>query len=829
MKAFAFSLLSLKRDWRSGEMRLMVIALMLAVGAVTAVSFFTDRVRQAMAIQGSTMLAADLLVDSLNPIQEPLIAKARALDLKWARTVSFRSMVSVGEQLQLAEVKAVEEPYPLRGRLAVGDQPFDPLRETDQIPRLGTVWLDARMVQLLKVSPGKTIQLGSARFTVTKVLLFEPDRSGDLFHIAPRVLMNLEDIAATGLLGPGSRVRHRLLLSGSRDGIEAYRQWAEAHLNDEVQLVSVREARPELRAALEHADRFLGLAALSSVLLAGVAIATAAGRFAARHLDHCAILRCLGATQGFIVRVYALSLLWLGLLTSLLGCLIGLLAQGVLTRVLTGLIASALPPPSLLPLATGTLTGVIALLGFALPPLIQLKNAPPARVLRRDVLSNHTPASLVYMSAIAAIALLVSWHAGEIRLTLYVLGGSAATVVILAGAAWILVRSLALLRSRVGVAWRYGFTNLARRARSSIVQTVALGLGIMAMLLLTLVRADLLASWQAKLPPEAPNQFVINIQPEEVPAIREFFQGKGLIAAHLYPVVHGRLAAINERPVDPARYTEHRAQRLARREFHLTWMEQLPTDNRIVAGRWWPVEGENENQFSVEQEVAEILGIALDDMLTFQVLDQKVIAKVTSIRTVAWDTFNPNFFVIAPPGLLDRHPATYMTSFFLREQEKTILSELIKSFPSVTLLDVAALMEQLRTIIDRVAWAVEFVFGFTLLTGLLVLSAATQATQDERLHDSAVLRTLGASQKTIVRGLAAEFLSLGLVAGLLAAVGATAIGYILASQVFALDFHFDPRLFGLGLGVGGAGIAILGLWETRKVVRIPPMQTLRQL
>jgi putative ABC transport system permease protein len=357
---------------------------------------------------------------------------------------------------------------------------------------------------------------------------------------------------------------------------------------------------------------------------------------------------------------------------------------------------------------------------------------------------------------------------------------------------------------------------------------VALGLGIMALLLLTLVRADLLKSWQAKLPEKAPNHFVINIQPEEVVAIREFFKAKGINSTGLYPIIHGRLVAINEEPVDPAHYEEPRAQRLARREFHITWMARLQTDNRIVAGRWWPPETTDSDQFSIENDIAEILGIALGDTLSFQVLDQKVAAKVTSIRTVDWNTFNPNFFVIAPPGLLDRYPATYITSFFLEEQQKSILIELSRGFPSITVLDVSALMQQLRTIMDRVAWAVEFIFGFTLAAGLLVLFAATQATHDERLHDSAVLRTLGASRSTLIRGLTAEFLSLGIVAGLLAAVGATAIGYVLASQVFTIDFQFNPWLFGLGLSVGGIGIGIAGLMGTWPVLRLPPLQTLRR-
>jgi Predicted ABC-type transport system involved in lysophospholipase L1 biosynthesis, permease component len=828
MRALAFSFSMLKRDWRSGEIRLIAIALIIAVGAVTAISFFTDRVRQAMEMQASVLLAADLAVDSLAPLPETLTEKAHALNLKTARTLVFRSMVSVHDKLQLAEVKAVDEHYPLRGRLLVAEHPFDRPAVTDQIPAPGTVWLNAQLIQALHLAVGQEIELGTARFVVNKVLLFEPDRGIEVFHIAPRLLMNIDDVPATGLLSWGNWAHHRLLLSGARKDIETYRLWARDVLDKKQRLIRVRDAQPQLKAILERADQFLGLVALISVCLAGIAIATAARRFAARHLDSCAVMRCLGAAQGFILRVYALTMLWLGLATSVIGCVVGFLAQFGLASLSTDLTAGKLPSPSLLPVLTGTLTGLIALLGFAMPPLMRLKDVPPARVLRRDLLPHRRPAYTVYLSAILAIAVLITWHAGELRLALYVLGGSFATVSVLAIASWILVNGLKLLRSQVGVAWRYGFTNVARRSGSSVVQIVALGLGIMVLLLLTLVRSDLLADWQARVPPEAPTHFVINIQPDEVAAVRDFFVNKGLPAPTLYPILHGRLLAINGAPAVPESYAERRARQMAKREFHLTWLVELPAGNRIVAGRWWSPDDIEAHQFSIESGLAETLGIALGDTLTYQVADQQITATVTSLRSVEWESFNPNFFVIVPPRLLDSYPATYITSFYLPQHKKPLLSELVKTFPSVTLLEVAALIRRIRSIIDQVTMAVEFIFTFTLVAGLLVLFAAIQSTRDERLHETAVLRTLGASRQTIVHGLVTEFLSLGMVAGLVAALGATAIGYVLANNVFESGYYFNSWLLVLGLLVGGLGVGIAGFIGTRSVLRIPPLETLRR-
>jgi putative ABC transport system permease protein len=829
MNTWSLALKALQRDWRSGEVRLLGLALIIAVASVTAVTFFTERVKIAIEIQSSTLLAADLAVESGNPLPEQLTQTAHELHLATAQTLSFRSVVALGERLQLTEVKAVDSAYPLRGRLKIADRPFASPRDTRETPSPGTVWAESHLLQVLHLHVGDTLSLGRARLAIAKVLAFEPDRGGDMFNIAPRVLMNLEDIPATGLVLPGSRVKYRLLLAGEWEAIHAFQEWAEGRLLPNQNLMTVKEGRREIQDAIERAEQFLGLAALTSVLLAGVAIATAARRYTARHLDHAAILRCFGADQGLILRIFALEMLVFGAVMSLVGCLIGYIAQQGLAGPLSGLTVGRLPPPSLWPLVIGLLVGLITLLGFALPPLLTLKDVPPARVLRRDLGPAPPSALLVYTTALMAVALLVPWQTGQLRLTFYVLGGSLVTVLLLAAGAWSLVKGLGRLRSRVGVAWRYGLANLARRAQGSIVETVALGLGIMAMLVLSLVRADLVAEWKDKLPPEAPNHFLINIQPAEVEAMKGFFMERGFKDPAFFPMVRGRLTAINDKPVRLDEYSDPRARQLAEREFNLSWAIEPQVGNQIVEGWWWAPDTADKHQFSVETDIAETLDIHLGDTLTYQVIDQTIAAKVTNLREVDWDSFNVNFFVVAPPGLLGSYPATYVTGFYLQNEQKALLAELVRRFPSVTVVDVAALMDHVRGIMDRVAVAAEYMFFFTIAAGVLVLVAGLQATHDERRQDSAVLRTLGASHRKVVKGLMAEFLALGLVAGCLAALAAMGVGYILAEYAFHIDFRFNPWLLPVGFLTGGLGVSLVGLLSTRSVLSTPPIHTLRRI
>lgn len=821
--ALKFSLRLLARDWRAGELHVLLIALIIAVASVTSVGFATDRVAQALRQQGNELLGADLVIVSDQALPQHA-ARARQLNLQHAATTSFVSMALSGDVNQLAEVKAVSENYPLRGELRIAREMFGAEQGVRTIPAPGTVWADARLLQQLKLKVGDTLTLGAARFTVAALLTREPDRGGDLFSIAPRLLMNLNDVSATGLVQTGSRIRYRLLVAGEPGGVRQFRAGVENSLQPGERLETVEDARPEVRSALTRAERFLGLAALVSVLLAGAAVATAARRYGVRHLDTCAMLRCLGAPQAFITRSYLYQMLWLGVAASLLGCGAGYAAHGLFTDLLGRLIAAPLPPPSLRPALSGFATGLVMLLGFALPPLLALKNVPALRVLRRElgVPVRGLPA---YLSGILLLGGLMIWQAGDFKLGAYIVAGTLAALAVLALTAWLLVQGLTRLRTRVGVAWRFGLANIARRPASSVTQILAFGIGIMALLLLTLVRGDLLASWQDSLPREAPNRFIINIQAEQLSALRDFFAQQEMPAPEFYPMVRGRLVSINDRPVSPADYKDERAAHLVEREFNLSWMERLPEDNRIIAGEWW--QGAAANLLSVEDGIAATLGIKLGDTLGYSIAGETFTAKVASLRKVDWDSFHVNFFVIAAPGALSRYPASYITSFYLPEQRQTLLGSLVKSFPNLTIIDVAAIMAEVRAIIERVTLALEYVFGFTLLAGFVVLYAALQATRDERLQDTALLRTLGASRRQLLTGLAAEFLLLGALAGLVAALASSVLGYILAEHVLHFPYVFNAWIWLTGLVVGGIGVAAAGVLGMLPAIRHPPLTMLR--
>jgi putative ABC transport system permease protein len=819
----------LKREWRAGELRVLLAALVVTVASITAVGLFTDRMERAMETGANELLAADLLVTSSVPISAELQDAATGLGLATARILSFRSVTVAGDRFQLAAVKAVDAHYPLRGALRVADAPFAKDRESADIPERGSVWVDARLIGILGIQVGDELGLGVSRFRVSRVLSYEPDRGGDLFSIAPRLLMNIADVPATELVQRGSRVKHRLLFAGAPQSIASFREWLSERLQTQERIQGVRDARPELRSALARANQFMGLAALVSVLLAGIAIAVAARRHAERHLDGAALLRCMGASQATIMGIYSLEVLGLGIIGSAIGCLLGYAAQALIVHVLGTMILAELPGASWLPLATGSATGLAVLSAFALPPILRLRKVSPARVLRRDL--GPMPASTMGTYAIAVLlcVTLIAWHAKDARLAAYVIGAATCTVAALCALAYLLIRILNRLRQRVGTAWRFGLANITRRAGGSVTQMVAFGLGIMMLLLISLVRGDLLSEWQDQLPPEAPNYFLVNVQPSEMTAVKTMLAERGLATAAFYPMVRGRLVAINDQPVRPDDYPDSRGQRLAARDFNLSWSAQPGSDNRIVGGRWWSPDEHGEPLLSVEVGVGEILGFGIGDRLTFQLGAERLTAAVQSVRAVDWDSFRVNFFVVAPPGLLDDFPATYITSFHLPEDQRGMLLELLQRFPSVTVIDVDALLTKVREIMERADQGMRYVFLFTLLAGFTVLLAAIQSTLDERRHESAILRTLGANRKTVRRGLLAEFLTLGALAGGLAAIAATLLSAWLAAQVFHFSYQGNPWVWLIGIVGGSLGVGFAGLLGTRMVLRHPPMESLRRL
>lgn len=824
----AFALRSLWRELRSGELKVLLWGLIVGVAAFASVGLFTDRIRLAMEQQASEMLAADLVLEARSPFPEAWRAEAEGRGLSTTRLQEFRSVVMGDERLQLTEIKALAPGYPLRGELRIGADPFAAGARAQGPPPRGEVWVEHRLLQRLGLALGDSVQVGQSQMSLSGLIRFEPDRGGNFFNIAPRVMMNSADLEATGLIGVGSRVEYRLLLAGERAAINAFRDWIQPKLRQGDQLLGRQDSGRQLSTALERAERFLGLASLVALMLAAVGIAMAAHRYARRHRDASAVLRCLGASRNRVAGVFLVQLLVLGLVGSLLGALAGYAAQFGLGLILADLFDRALPQPSLIPIGRGLLAGLITLAGFALPPLLALRNTPPLRVLRSDLPAPRLGLLAGYGPAAAALLALMGWQAQDWQLTLMVFGGSLAALLVMALAAWALVLGLRRLDLRGGISWRYGLANIPRRAEISVLQMVAFGLGLTVLLLLSLVRTDLLTTWRDSLPPDAPNHFLINVQPDQIEPLKAFFAEREQKPPAFHPMVRGRLTHINGQAIAPEDYPEGRPQRLVRREFNLSWAAEPYAHNQIVKGDWWQAPPEDVQQWSVETGIADTLGIAMGDELRYEVAGQSFEGVVTNLRTVQWDSFKVNFFVVGPPGLLPPGQASFITAFHLPEGRGELMVGLIKQFPNITDIDVNALMQRVRLIIDRVILSVEFVSVFTLLAGLVVLYAGIQNSLDERLRETAILRTLGAVKRQIRSALAAEFLALGALAGLLAALTAWAVGSVLAFQLFELPYAANPWLWPAGILAGTLGMGLAGLWGTRSVIRQPPLTSLRQ-
>lgn len=818
----------LGRDYRAGELTLIAVAIVIAVASVTTVGFFTDRVRRVLDEQANRLLGADLVINDTRPLPEEIRQEALRRGLAVADVMRFPSMAIHGERNVLADVRAASAGYPLRGELRIADYLFGPDRAADMVPERGTVWVDTRLYTALELAAGDSISLGRSRLRVAAIITHEPGVELGFLSGAPRVILNAADIPATGLVRPGSRVRYRLYFAGEVAMVEAFRAWAQSQLQHNVRIEGIRDARPELRSALDRAARYLNLAALTSVLLAAVAIALAARRYLQRHLDGCAMMRCLGASQTLITSLYVTHFVMLGAVAAGIGIALGAAAQMLLAAWLGQVVAVPLPATSAWPALHGAAAGMLLLLGFALPPLMGLAQVPTLRVLRRELGTPRRLGLLGYGIGAAVIAAMILWRAQELRLGFTVLAWFVAAIVGACALTWLLLRSLHLLRRR-GASFRFGVASLQRRQLGTILQVVALGVGIMALLTLTLVRSDLLRTWRESLPPQAPNRFIVNVQPDQVERIERFFSERGLTAPNFLPMVRGRLVEIGGRGIVAEDYADERARRLVTREFNLSWATRMRPDNSIVAGRWWGDERLPADQFSVEQGLADRLGIRMGDVLKFDIAGTPVTARVTSLRAVDWDTFNVNFFVLAPPGLLEGHPATYVTSFHLPPGEVAVLNALVKAFPNIVLIDVALALGQIQRMMDQAALAVQFVFLFTLATGLLVLYAALASTQDERLFQATIMRTLGASRPQIRRAHLAEFTLIGAAAGFVAAAGASGLAYFIAHRFLQLQYAPDPTVWLIGIVGGALGVAVAGYFGTRRVLSIAPLKVLRAL
>lgn len=823
------SLKMLLRDWRAGELRVLAMALVVAVASITSVAFFADRVGSALVRDAHQLLGADLVMVSDHPWQRGVAGEIARRGLQHAESTTFISMVMQGENSQLTGVKAVTENYPLRGRLRIapavnaGDGP------AQAGPPPGKVWIEERLVTSLAAPVGSRLKLGNATLEVAAILTLEPERGANFFNIAPRLFMNVADVPATGLVQTGSRISYYLYAAGPREGIAALDAWARGNLERGQRVDNLESGRPEVRVSIDRAQRFLGLTALLAAILAGVAIALGTRRFVERHLDSCAVMRCLGVTQGRLLSLFGLEFLLLGVFSCAIGVAIGFVAQYFIAEILGELLRADLPAPSALPAAQGFLVGLVLLLGFSLPPLVQLKNVPAVRVIRRESGPAKGGTVAVYLAGLASLSGLLIWQAGDIRLGVTVVGGFGVAVTLFAAVAWLGLRFLSgsFFSRKIGkqnIALRYGLANLRRHARGNAIQVASLALGLTAVLLLTFTRNDLVNAWRRSAPPDAPNRFLLGVQPDQLAEVKAFFADKKIAPPELNPMVRGRLTEVNGRKVSEDDFTEERARRLVEREFNLSYFVQPPAHNTLVAGQWF---AQDSKEVSVEEGIARTLGWKMGDELTFTVGGESFSARISSIRKLRWDSMKVNFFVIGPPSLIGRFPSSYISAFRLEPGSEALMNELTVRFPNLTVVDVGAALKQAQDIIDQVISAVQVVFMFALGAGLLVLYSALVATEDERRREAAVMRVYGASRAQVTGSQRVEFLAMGLLAGILATAGAAAIGQLLARQVFELDL---PPSAGLWIFGPLAGVLLLSLnaWlSARKVLSASPALTLR--
>ena len=827
----------LKQDWRSGDMYLLMLSLFIAVAAVSTVSFFSDRVQRAMSHQAAELLAADLVVTSRKTLPPQYVEKAQQENMAIAKTIETRSMVVAdNDELVLSEIKAVTQQYPLYGSLEVSDSPEEPQKIIHHVPAPGAVWVEQSLLNQLQIPVGSRIQIGEAFFTIKKILKHEPDRGGNIFQLGPRVLMNYEDLEKTGLIGPVSLVNYQLLVSSpSQSTIKNYLNWAKDNPSTGVRLQSLDNARPEIRNALDRARQFLGLAVIVTVIVCSVAIMVIARHFSDKQANTSAILKTFGASQGFITRLYISRIFIMAFVASSAGCLFGYAAQHIVANLLAQWFVVSLPAASITPWLVGFFVGYVVLMGFAVPPILRLSKVPPLRVFQQQLGAPNLPAIFWLGTALIAIMAVIAWLAQDITLTVIALAGIVISILLAGAMVRVLLWGLKKLPKR-SLILRYGLSNVLRHKQLSLLQLIAFSLSAMVLLLLTLIRVDLLKEWQMSLNQEAPNHFLINIQPEEQTPLSDLFQQqswmKSKTVPEQFPVIMARLKSVNGKLIQAEDYPEDsRTRWVIERDQRLSFLPELPESNKVLNGRFWNEKDKNSQetpQWSFEKSYADELGLKVGDEIEFIIAGQSAVAPITSIREIDWDSMSVNFFVLGTPSYLSKFPSTFVSSFHLPEGQDDFIVQLTREFPGITSIDVRNIVKQARNIANQATVAIEAIFGFTLIACLLVLYASIYASRQTRAKESSLLRALGATRRQLLASLAIEFSVLGLLAGIVAALVSATASYYMAVNVFALPYSINWALI-LGAivmcSVVTSSAGVIGTWP---LLNSPPMAALRQ-
>ena len=872
-RLFSLSMRLLRRDWVGGELRLLFLALVMAVTSVTGIALFTDRLEKALLLESANMLAADRVMSSRSEPPRSILEEARNRGLRTAETLSFTSMAFSDTGNMLVAAKAVSDNYPLRGEVIITEAAFTRGEPISSGPPPGEVWLESRALPALGIDVGDNVYVGEATLRVGRIIITEPDRQqgGMVDNAGPRLMMHLSDVPATNVVQMGSRVRYRYLFASDVSAdLDGFSEWFDGEYDNVYRLRDVRDESEEVSEALDRAESFLMLGSLFAVLLSGLAIALTAKRYSERHFDYVAILKTLGCTSRQITSIYVRMQLILAFTAVVLGCLLGWLMHHGILALLDSLLQVTLPPAGYQPYVIGAMTALICLLAFALPPLLALRETPPLRVLRKDLSQQSISDRVPYVFGLAGAIFLVLWYSQDLVLTSVLVVSVAAIAVVLSALSWLLLHSSSTMGMKAGSAWKLAMSATRRRRRQNVLQVMVFSVTIMSLLVLSLLRTDLIDDWQAQLPENTPNHFMMNISQPQIAGIEQFFAENDIQGNAFYPLISARITSINgelpnpeddeddepesgtvtensqedrydelrqsidanstggesEQAADGVEAGEEERGRIGRRQ--VTWAVDLPPENRVTAGQWWG-EDAQPGYVSIEEDYASWLDLELGDVLEFEINDQTVTAEVSSFRSVRWDNMQPNFFIIFSPGTIDYLGGTYLSTALMEQEQKILLNDLIRQFPTMVVIEIDALIEQIQNIIAQVTSAIELIFLLVVVCGALVLLACVNASLDERFHENAILRTLGAGRRLILSSLVIEFACIGLLAGFIATLGAEASLFYLQENVFEQDFNLHYWVWLVGPVLGMVLIAALGVQSTRQVVNTSPLNVLRRV
>ncbi|MBU3550662.1 hypothetical protein ICN13_04840 [Polynucleobacter sp. MWH-Berg-3C6] len=814
----------LRQELRSRELAWLFVALTLSVTALSSVSFLADRMQRAFQFDARQLLASDVLIASDQPLPEQFIAQAASNGLKAAQTIVFPSMASVGSQSKLASLKAVSPLYPLRGALQV--QSSSAIFKAGPPP--GSVWVDPVMLGSLQAKLGDQMKLGNKTFLIAGVLEREIDRGAGFMNFAPRVMMSLEDLPGTDLIGLGSRVTYRLLLAGDDEEVQSYEKWVKAYIDSEglrgLRIETLENAQPVMRKTLERAERFLSLIAVLTAMVAAVAIALSARRYALKQADGCAVLKCFGATSSIILQKQLKTILGLGIFAALFGSALGYLVQLLLTILLGNLILTNLPSVSFWPVIWSSLFTFFLLIGFAGPPIFSLVKISPIRLIRKEFTGINSSAIWVAIFGLGTAAILIALAARDWKLAFWVGLSFGGAIVVFSGFAWLVLQLLSRIQTK-NFALRFAITAQSRRSGFAVMQITALGIALMALLMILLLRQDLLNTWQGNIPADAPNRFMINVQGDQKLNITQSLVNAGVTKPDFYPMIRGRLVAINARDISPNDFVEDNAKRLVDREFNLSYTDRLPPGNRLTEGKW--ISGDSP-QISMEVGIAKTLKLKMGDELTFEVAGEKITAPITSLRKLDWGSMRVNFFVIMPPAQLSALPQSWITSYYQAPEQEALDFQVSQAYPNLTVVDVSASLKQIQDVLNKLSAALGLLFAFTIAAAVLVLVAAISATQDDRYRNAALLKAIGASRDTLASIARVELLVIGFVAGTLAGLAAGAAAWALGRYVMEIEFNAFGQSLLMGVCFGVLACLAAGYRFGQKIQSATAIECLRE-